>query len=335
MSDKRISTWPDLASVIVNVRKRAIEPLELNEQAGMFAGELARIFDSAGCIIYLINDDDLSLVVSAGLQGTLREVDYVADMPLMQHLALTRQGVVLGPEQCRTSDLLPGEKPLSLCCSPVIVRDTVSGFICIFSSKQDTFTPEDLTMVALVSGELAMAMEISALMSSLDAATVTDQLTGCYNRKKFNDDIEVDIPCSERYGRPLSLVKIDIDFMKNYNEAQGAVSGDELIKMVGETLSYSIRMCDRLYRFSGEEFIVILPGIDKERGIFTAQRLQKVLNQLRLQGEAAGQPSGKMTCSIGVASFPADAVFKDGLIKKLDAALRKAKESGGNAVVSL
>jgi diguanylate cyclase (GGDEF)-like protein len=159
-------------------------------------------------------------------------------------------------------------------------------------------------------------------------------LTGCYNRKKFNDDIEVDIPCSERYGRPLSLVKIDIDFMKNYNAAHGTVRGDELIRKIGETLSYSIRMCDRLYRFSGEEFILILPGIDKERGVFAAQRLQKALGQLRFEGESDSQPGGMITYSIGVASFPVDAVFKDGLIKKLDAALRRAKESGGNAVVA-
>ncbi|MBI5633330.1 MAG: GGDEF domain-containing protein [Nitrospirae bacterium] len=335
MFDKEISSWRELASIIADVRKKAGGRPELRELAGIYAGELSRIFDSAGCIIFLINDDGSSLFVPAGMHGTVTESDYRADMPLMRHLSLAREGMLFGPDQCRTSDLFPGETPLSLLCSPVIVRDRVSGFISLFSSRQDVFSRENLTMINLIAGELAMLMEISSLLSALDAVTLTDPLTGCYNRKKFNDDIEVDIPCSERYGRPLSLVKIDIDFMKNFNKACGTVRGDELIRKVGETLSYSIRMCDRLYRFSGEEFILVLPGIDKERGVFAAQRLQKTLGQLRFEGEADSQPGGMITYSIGVASFPVDAVYKDGLIKKLDAALRKAKESGGNIVVSL
>ncbi|MBI5847317.1 MAG: GGDEF domain-containing protein [Nitrospirae bacterium] len=334
MSDKEISRWRSLASVIAEFRVKAGSRLQLNELAAFYAGELSRIFDSAACILFLGHDDATSLLVSAGVQGALRESEYQTDMPLLRHLSLTRKGFFWGPDQCRTSDFFPGEKPHSLLCSPVIVRDVVSGFFSLSSSEKDIFGPEDLAMAELLSGELATVMEISSLQLTLDAVSVTDPLTGCYNAKKFNDDIEVDIPCSERYGRPLSLVKIDIDFMQHYNEAFGRVSGDQLIRKVGETLSYSIRMCDRLYRFGGEEFILILPGIDKERGVFAAQRLQKALGQLRFEGESDSQPGGMITYSIGVASFPVDAVFKDGLMKKLDAALLRSKESGGNAVVS-
>lgn len=334
MSDIEISRWRDIASMIAVIRGKAAARPELHELAGILAGELSRIFDRSGCILYLPGDDGTPLLVHAGIQGIFTDADYRPDMPLMRQFAVAPEGIFFGPEQCRTSELFPGERPWSLLCSPLITQDRVSGFIYLFSTRPHALRREDLAMVELISGEFALVMETLSLRSSLAAVTVTDQLTGCYNRQKFNDDIEVDIPCSERYGRPLSLVKIDIDFMKNYNEAHGTVRGDELISKIGETLSYSIRMCDRLYRFSGEEFILILPGIDKERGVFAAQRLQKSLGNLRFDGESESQPNGMITYSIGVASFPVDAVFKDGLIKKLDAALRRAKESGGNTVVS-
>lgn len=335
MSDREIRRWRDLASLITAVRGNTGTRPELNNVAEIYAGELSRIFDLAGCIIFLVIDDGTTLFAPAAIQGTVLESDFRSGMPLMNRFVLDRQGIFFGPEQCRESELFPGEKPQSLLCCPVITQDRVSGFIYLFSSRPNTLNREDLSMVELIAGQLAAVMELSSLQSSLDAATLTDQLTGCYNLQKFNDDIDVDIACSERYGRPLSLVKIDIDFMKKYNEAHGTLRGDELIRKIGETLSYSIRMCDRLYRFSGEEFILILPGIDKERGVFAAQRLQKSLGNLRFDGESVSQPNGAITYSIGVASFPVDAVFKDGLIKKLDEALRKANEAGGNTVVSL
>ncbi|MBI5076292.1 MAG: GGDEF domain-containing protein [Nitrospirae bacterium] len=335
MPDREISRWRDIASLIPAVREKAVTRPELPELAGIYAGELSRIFDPAGCIIFLSSDDGTSLLVPAGIQGTVGESDYGSDMPLMRQFALAREGIFFGPEQCRISELFPGEKPQSLLCSPVITRDRVSGFIYLFSSEPNALHREDLAMVELIAGELAMVMDFLSLLSSLDAATVRDQLTGCYNRQKFNDDIEIDIPCSERYGRPLSLVKITVDSLKKFHKVHGTARGDELIRKTGETLAYSIRMCDRLYRFSAEEFILILPGIDKERGVFAAQRLLRSLGNLRFDGESESQPNGMITYSIGVASFPVDSVFKDGLIKKLDAALRRAEELGGNTVVSL
>lgn len=335
MSDAEITMWRSLAAVITDAKNNTAAGSELHAQAAVYARELSRIFRPSGCIIFLICDDGSTLFVPVGMQGDIRETDFFADMPLMKHLALTRKAIYVGQEQYFSTDLLPGEKPLSLLCNPVLKQDRVSGFIYVSSSRRNAFTQDYLAMLNLVAAELAACMEIAFLRSSLEAATVTDQLTGCYNRKKFEADIEVDIPCSERYARPLSLVKISIDFIRKYYEAYGAGQGDEVIRKVGETLLYSIRMCDRLYRFSNEEFVLILPGIDKERGYFTAQRLQKALGHLRFEGESDSQTDGLMKYSMGVASFPVDAVFKDELIRKLDAALRRAKEAGGNGVVSL
>ncbi len=335
MPDRGLTQWNDLVSTVIDTRKEFRAERDIYRQAGRYAEALSLAVGYAGCIIYIIVDDGAALLLPSGIHPDFRDSDYAADMPLMKHLELTRRSILCAADQCLKSDIFPGDKPFSLLCSPVIVRERVRGFIYISSSEPNVLTHESLMMADLISDELAAAVEILSLQSSLDAATVTDELTGCFNRKKFNEDIEVEIPCSERYGRALSLVKISIDLIKNYTDAYGTARGDELIRKTGETLSYSIRMCDRLYRFGKEEFIITLPGLEKDRGVFTAQRLQKVLGQIRFEGEADRQPGGKITYSTGVASFPVDAVFTEGLMKKLDAALKSAKESGGNAVVAL
>jgi len=329
------SSWVRISSLIAVLRQRSGSGAGMDEIAGLLADELAGVFDNVSCTVFLVDDNGTNNLARTGTGGAVHRENYSPNMPLMKHLASSGTGVASGEgnEALPERILFPEDPTESLICVPVLAVEGIQGFVYLASSRKQAFSPEDLALVELAAGAISMVTRIGSLSSLVDQLTVRDPLTGCFNRKKFSEDIEIDIPCSERYGKPLSLLKIDIDYMKNFNDANGRLRGDAVIAKVGETLSYSIRMCDKLYRFGGEEFLITLPGIDRERAVFAANRLQKVLGQLSFEGEDNSQPAGKVTYSIGVASFPSDAVYRDGLIRAVDTALRKAKENGGNIVV--
>ena len=341
MPENENKKWLRISAAISSIQRSAGLRSKTDEQAGIIARELAGIFSPAGCSVFLIDADETNNLAEAGFPSSGRKVPYSYSMPLMQYLADSPDGILTGGRADIPSAavLYPETGPESVLCSPILNSpvagtDSPRGFIYISSAQKDAFAPGDLKLIGHIAGELCVLTELAGLYSRTASLTIRDELTGCFNKKKFDEDIETDIPCAERYGKPLSLLKIDVDFLKLYNESNGRLKGDDIIKKAGETLSYSIRMCDKLYRYSGEEFILILPGIDKERAVFAAGRLRKVLGQFRFEGEEVSQPGGKITFSIGVASFPSDAVYKDGLIKAVDNALLKAKEAGGDAVVS-
>jgi diguanylate cyclase (GGDEF)-like protein len=337
MPDTEKNKWLRISSVISEMRRSGGPSLRLEELAAVSARELSVAFDPAGCAIYLVDHTGTNNLTEIGLKQPASKTFYAADMPLVKHFAGSVASIFIlsRDEGLPFEGLFPGDASGSVICAPLLAEAAVSGFIFLESEREGAFTPDDLSLVEFMADEISLLMANAALRAKVEFLTIRDPLTGCFNQKKFDDDIEIDITCTDRYGKPLSLLKIDIDFMHEYNKTFGRTEGDKVIKKVGETLAYSTRMCDKLYRFSGEEFIIILPGVEKERAVFAAFRMQKVLGQLRFEVEVEGRPAGKITFSIGVASFPSDAVYKDGLLRKVDAALRQAIEAGGNTVVSL
>lgn len=337
MSDRELNKRSRITAAIASARKQGGSHARPEELAGIFARELSLAFEPVGCSIFLVDEDGAHILAEQGFRETGRQLLYTGDMALMKQLEQGRESIAATalPGQPLDEALIAEKGTVAVLCSPILMEDGVRGFLYLSTTREAAFHADDIPLLELVAGEIALLLTVAALTTEVETLSIRDALTGCFNQKKFREDIEIDIPCAERYGKPLSLLKIDIDFLKLYNDSNGRIRGDDILRKVGDTLAYSIRMCDKLYRYSGEEFILILPGIDKERAVFAATRLQKVLGQLRFEGEAESQPGGKLTFSIGVASFPADAVYKDGLIKTVDAALRKAKEAGGDTVVSL
>ncbi|TAN43620.1 MAG: GGDEF domain-containing protein [Nitrospirae bacterium] len=333
MPHKEENRWPQIAEAISAVRKDAALRADVGKLAGRFSQELAGIYGPAGCAVFLIDDSGTNFLAKKGLKFPDQLKQFSAGSPLMQYLSGRAGGILLTDRQEDpvSRELFPVADAESVLCCPVLSDDGIRGLICLSTSEKGAFSSDDLKLVDLVAGELTLLMTEASLRTKIGALEFRDRLTGCLNRKKFSEDIEVDIPCSERYGKPLSLLKIDLDIVRQGSGQPDRISSDEILRKIGETLSYSIRMCDKLYRYAEREFILTLPGIDKERAAFAATRMQKVLGQIRFGEETAG--GGKVIFSIGIASFPADAVFRDGLIRALNAAIREAKEAGGDAAV--
>ena len=170
----------------------------------------------------------------------------------------------------------------------------------------------------------------------LKSIVMVDCLTGLYNYKYFEDTMISEVNRAQRHGHPLTLLFLDIDDFKRYNDTNGHEEGNHLLKQLADLLRGTSRTSDKLYklkgldiiaRYGGEEFVIILPETGKNGGYGRAKRLlEDVRKTPFLHGEK--QPQGRLTVSVGVAEFPTDATSWEALVKKADEALYRAKKNG-------
>jgi diguanylate cyclase (GGDEF)-like protein len=213
-----------------------------------------------------------------------------------------------------------------------MVNDDVRGIIHLDSPKKNAFDKNDIEFTELLSKEISTAFRQSFQYSQVRHTLARDELTGCFNRKQFDADIVADIASAKKYEEQLSLLVVDIDWFKKYNDFHGHPKGDTLLKKVADVVASNIRAYHKIYRYGGEEFSILMADTNKDKALYVARRLQKTIEQEQFRGEKKSQPNGKITVSIGVATFPSDAVKKGKLIEAADLALYRAKESGRNQV---
>jgi len=160
-----------------------------------------------------------------------------------------------------------------------------------------------------------------------------DGLTEAYNRRAFDELLKAEIARSDRYRRPLSLLMVDVDHLKVVNDTFGHQAGDEVLRRVAWLLKRSVRNCDIVARYGGDEFGVILVETGKTDAISAAHRLGRLVQGTgRARDELPPREDRGVTISIGVASYPTDAGGRAELVEKADQALYGAKAEGGNAV---
>ena len=159
----------------------------------------------------------------------------------------------------------------------------------------------------------------------------TDGLTTLFNHKFFHQLLQTEVSRAQRYGGLLSLLMIDVDHFKSYNDGNGHPMGDSALQRLAWILSETIRDVDTAARYGGEEFAIITPETPKTGAVEMAERLRRRVEEADFQ-KAEVMPGGKFTISIGVASFPEDASTKAELIERADQALYLAKAGGRNRV---
>ena len=160
-------------------------------------------------------------------------------------------------------------------------------------------------------------------------SAVTDGLTGLYNHRFFHDRFEEEVERSRRYQHPLSLLMLDLDDFKRYNDTNGHIAGDLLLVEVSKVLKRAVRKVDTAARYGGEEFAIILPDTKKKGALIIAGRICQKIAEYRFPNQSV-MPKGKITVSIGVASLGDDSDNHNGLLDSADKALYRAKASGKN-----
>jgi diguanylate cyclase (GGDEF)-like protein len=207
-----------------------------------------------------------------------------------------------------------------------------TGLIGVLQSLQDEpvlggSAAEELAAAAEVVGQ---GLRTVAFFEKLAYQASHDPLTGLANRRTFQQTLDREFKLARRHGTPLSLVVIDVDHFKRYNDTYGHGAGDALLMEIANALAGAARGTDFVARFGGEEFVVLLPHTDQEGAAIAAGKLLDAVRDLHNQALVL---SGTITASIGVATFPADVDAPDRLFEIADQAMYRAKHAGRNQVV--
>jgi diguanylate cyclase (GGDEF)-like protein len=173
------------------------------------------------------------------------------------------------------------------------------------------------------------ALANASEFEKMEAKTYTDALTGLYNHRYFVKRLNEEIQRASRYKRRLGLMLFDIDDFKVFNDKFGHQWGDELLRVMGMTLSKSLRSVDIVSRYGGDEFCIIMPEADRSTCAIFMERLRKSIADTDFRVRENGF-EGRVTISIGAAIFPDDADNADRLIYSADMALLRSKAKGRN-----
>jgi diguanylate cyclase (GGDEF)-like protein len=211
----------------------------------------------------------------------------------------------------------------SIACIPMKVYSDPIGVINVTNKLDDTgFSDEEVELLKAVADQAAVAINKAQLWEM----AVTDSLTGLYVRRYFMVKFQEELHRAERYKKNLAVVMADMDGFKVINDTYGHSTGDRVLRIVGSFLQHNIRDIDLVARFGGEEFVILLPEADKVEARIVSERLRRKLAQSHLDDLPP------LTISLGIAAYPADGNDIEELIKKADAAMYVAKQSGKNRV---
>ncbi len=215
---------------------------------------------------------------------------------------------------------------------PMHIMNRILGLVILGNTSfKKTITGHDINSARLIVNQASVALHIAQLYNKIQDMTINDELTGVYNHRYFKDVIRKELDLANRYLQPLSLSIVDIDNFKHYNDTNGHLAGDNVLRQVAQILSQGVRRTDIVARYGGEEFALILPATDKEGAMIILEKLRRDIETYPFPN-AEKQPSGKVTISLGVATFPNDAKEVREFIEIADKGMYIAKSSGKNKI---
>jgi diguanylate cyclase (GGDEF)-like protein/putative nucleotidyltransferase with HDIG domain len=209
--------------------------------------------------------------------------------------------------------------------APLINRDKLIGILMLAKKKhRATYDISDIELINALTSEIAIAIENAQLHAKITTQAITDDLTGLFNRRYFDERLNEEIARHNRYGGTFSLILYDLDYFKQYNDTNGHNAGDKLLKEITRNVNRLLRNVDMVFRYGGDEFAIIVPETSSEDALSISERVRTSVVAI-METRNIG-----VTISMGIASFPTDGAMVEDLIQAADAALYQAKQSGGN-----
>ncbi len=221
----------------------------------------------------------------------------------------------------------------SICSGIVLVLDLLVAPVEIINTyfQTDIILAGIFVLTAWLLGYY-VATEKNYRKQLIDLAN-KDELTGLFNHRYFQEEIENRIYEAENLGEPVSLLFIDIDYFKKYNDLYGHLSGDIVLEKIGQIINEEIRPTDIAARYGGEEFAIIIPDTVEKDAIFIGEGIRSVIENVHFDGQE-NLPNSNLTISVGVSTYPDKAKNKTELINSADDALYRAKFFNKNRVES-
>lgn len=216
--------------------------------------------------------------------------------------------------------------------APVIIQDFIEGLICLGPRiRNQEYQRAEFEQISILSNIISISVSNASLYEEIEQLSYTDGMTNLHNYRYFELRLKEEVVRHKRTNIPLSLLILDVDHFKNFNDTMGHPEGDRVLRTLANILKETVRENDILARYGGEEFAIVLPGVGYEGALILAERIRLKVTETYFEHEEI-QPKGKVTVSIGGASIPENAEDIEELIHKADTALYSAKRSGRNQV---
>lgn len=208
---------------------------------------------------------------------------------------------------------------------PLFQNQNPFGVMMVFSPREGV-TDKELNFLSLFANQVEMAITIANLFETMKKEAVTDSLTELYNRRYFTEELKKEADRARRLNQPFTIISLDLDYLKKINDTYGHMAGDIAIKAIADVMKKNARSIDIPARLGGEEFSILLPGIDSNGGMVAAERIRAAI-----ENEEVPQ-IGKITASIGVGTYPEHSMNVDELVEMTDQAMYRSKINGRNRV---
>jgi diguanylate cyclase (GGDEF)-like protein len=229
-------------------------------------------------------------------------------------------------------DDCPGAEAGPAMFVPLRQRGSGPGYLAVYRRRgRARFTAVDSRQILLLAGWLNTAADLIRLTSATERLAVTDGLTDVYNSRFLGTALKREIRRAGRFGQEMSIVMIDLDHFKDYNERHGELRGSLLLRQVAALLTQQVRSFDLLARNGPDDFILILPQTGREAAIVVAERMRQAVERHTFPDAAPGT----VTVSLGVASFPREGADGTALMAAASRALVRARQRGMNCVETL
>jgi diguanylate cyclase (GGDEF)-like protein len=317
--------------------RRVPGELDLETLTAGLCDTAMRVSDATGAAIATWDGETGHVLAVAGPDGGPRPGDAFA-APTSELALAVRAGTMIVRDAGtwtldRTTVAGPAERwihrPRSLAAMPLMNASGVNGVLAVWSARIPALDPDGLELLPLLAPQIALHIEQAREFSRIRETAARDPLTQLRNRRAFDEVFAGETVRFARYGRPLSLLVIDLDHFKAINDQFGHEAGDEVLCRTARMIESSIRDIDTPARFGGEEFVVLLPETDIASALDVAERIRAAIAAADIEFKGHHIP---VRTSIGVSACPDRVALPGDLIASADAALYHAKADGRNRV---
>lgn len=317
-------------TIISNGSAIIISSLDIQRMLNNLVEELKKVVDINWAAITRIEGNSIHyLALSADTASTHEVGDRMPVKDTAYEWLAAQRTTIVEPDLLKESRFANDKHYIkqgirSIAHFPLQKEKRLTGCITLASRKPNTYGPRFVGILERLTPLIAAQIENTYLYNEAVEMARIDELTGLYNRRALNEMIMNEIKRCSRYGGVFSLIILDIDTLKPVNDTYGHLAGDEYIRQVGGIIQKAVRSTDRAFRHGGDEFSILLPQTAVDVATRVAERVRQQV------ASVTSKTGTSITCSLGVASWPASGSDVNDLINAADTALYRAKRLGRN-----
>ena len=331
-SEQALAEFNQQLTILQQVATRISSQIELDQTLTLITQEMRRVVGYHDCMIFLLDPASNMLVRQATSDPLTPKTPLKLPLEhgLIGDVAKERRAALVADLAAESLDVgvLSGFR--SLLAVPVTTDQDLLGVIALLHRSDSAFDEGDERLLKILASQAAVAIKNAQLYRATQQLAVTDGLTKVYNRRYFEEQLTAELLRARRHKHTTSLIIIDVDHFKNFNDTHGHLLGDHVLQGVARVLQKSTRETDLVARYGGEEFVVILPETPADAAVEVAERIRRNIKSHPFWGR--GQTPLTVTASVGLASDPLSVLEPKPLIDMADKCLYQSKHEGRDRV---